>query len=84
MARNALLKPLTPFYQFHMCKPSVGDLRFTPPQAFPGGYSGESPNATTRAPSCVQFGTAFVEPGSQSEDWQSHHSRNAWHVTGIR
>jgi carboxylesterase type B len=36
-------------------QPSVDDLRFAPPQAFPGGYSGGSLNATTRAPSCVQF-----------------------------
>lgn len=60
---------VTSFQSIPYAQPPVGSLRFAAPQAFQGKYSGSYLNATTVAPSCIQFGQAFIEHGRTSEDW---------------
>ena len=44
--------------------------RFAPPQLFDSKYGNSGTlDATQPAPSCFQFGSVFVENGTQSEDW---------------
>lgn len=49
--------------------PPVGDLRFAAPLPYNSTYDGGVLNATISAPSCIQFGTVFVERDIKSEDW---------------
>jgi carboxylesterase type B len=52
-------------------QPPTGRLRFQPPVAFGEkyGHGAGKLDATTPAPSCIQFGSEFLETGAQSEDW---------------
>jgi len=44
--------------------------RFAPPQLFDSKYGNDGTlDATQLAPSCIQFGSVFVENGTQTEDW---------------
>jgi carboxylesterase type B len=44
--------------------------RFAAPQIFDSKYGENGTlDATQPAPSCMQFGSVFVENGTQSEDW---------------
>jgi carboxylesterase type B len=49
-------------------KPPTGDLRYASPEAYNQTWNGVR-KATTSAPSCIQFGTQFLETGQTSEDW---------------
>ena len=46
----------------------VGDLRFAAPQPYDQKYKGTL-DGTKQPPSCIQFGSAFIAPGLESEDW---------------
>lgn len=46
----------------------VGDLRFAAPQPYDQKYN-DTLNGTKQPPSCIQFGSAFIGSGPQSEDW---------------
>lgn len=50
-------------------EPPIGDLRFEPPKAYSKNYSNGVLNATTSAPTCIQFGSSTVPSGPKSEDW---------------
>jgi carboxylesterase type B len=50
-------------------KPPTGDLRFAAPQPYDSKYTGGTLQATKAAPSCPQFGSAFLEHGATAEDW---------------
>ena len=41
-------------------------VRFAAPQAYSGNYN---TTFTMQPPSCIQFGTTFLEYGATSEDW---------------
>lgn len=50
--------------------PPVGNLRWTPPQAYNQSFPGGIYNATSPGNICIQFGgTEFSDPGPESEDW---------------
>lgn len=50
-------------------KAPVKDLRFAAPQPYDSKYGNGILQATKPAPNCPQFGSAFVEKGTSSEDW---------------
>ncbi|KAI9744274.1 MAG: hypothetical protein M1818_002426 [Claussenomyces sp. TS43310] len=56
------------FLSVPYAQPPVGNLRFAPPQPYNGNFSGGTYQATVAAPSCIQFGTEFIESGPTSED----------------
>ncbi|KAK7749070.1 hypothetical protein SLS62_008465 [Diatrype stigma] len=56
------------FFSIPYAKPPVGDLRYAAPEPYAPPSCGIVINATNPTPSCIQFGTAFEETGSQSED----------------
>lgn len=56
------------FLSIPYAKPPIGDLRFAPPVAHTDAYDGIL-DGRVEAPACPQFGTSFVEKGSQDEDW---------------
>ena len=60
---------VTSFQAIPFAQAPVGSLRFAAPQAFLGKFNGSYLKATTPAPSCIQFGSTFVEHGQTSEDW---------------
>jgi carboxylesterase type B len=47
----------------------IGSLRFAAPEPYNGTYPFTGLSATTKPPSCIQFGSEFVEPLPWSEDW---------------
>ncbi|KAJ5995427.1 hypothetical protein N7481_002404 [Penicillium waksmanii] len=49
-------------------EPPIGNLRFEPPKTYTKSYSNGILNATTNAPTCVQFGDDMVPSGKKSED----------------
>ncbi|KAH9987546.1 alpha/beta-hydrolase [Xylariaceae sp. FL0662B] len=55
------------FFSIPYAQPPVGDLRLAPPQP-PSNSTYKVLNGTNPAPSCIQFGSQFVEAGPQSED----------------
>lgn len=57
------------FLAIPFAEPPVGDLRLASPKPYDASYAGELLRANTKAPSCIQFGSEFVEKGTQSEDW---------------
>ena len=59
----------TSFLSIPYAQPLVNDLRFQAPRSFDSSFPGGTLNATTPAPSCIQFGSRFIEQGRQSEDW---------------
>src|ERR1700760_3021867 len=60
------------FYSIPFANAPTGSLRFAPPQAFNGSYPTGGLDATKSPPSCIQFGTEFIEPQPWSEDWYVH------------
>ena len=59
------------FLSIPYAQPPLGALRFAPPQPFNGSFNGTL-LATQPAPNCLQFGqfgSSFIEPGPQSENW---------------
>lgn len=50
-------------------EPPIGNLRFEPPKTYTKSYSNGILNATTNAPTCIQFGDDMVPSGTKSEDW---------------
>ena len=54
------------FFAIPYAEPPTGDLRYAAPQPFNGTYAS---TLTTKAPSCNQFGTTFIETDAESEDW---------------
>ena len=57
------------FLAVPFAQPPIGDLRFAPPAPYVGGFPGGVLNATTAAPSCIQFGAPSLLPVPQQEDW---------------
>ncbi|KAF9883682.1 hypothetical protein FE257_003066 [Aspergillus nanangensis] len=49
-------------------EPPIGDLRFEPPKPYKKQFPNGKLDATTPAPSCIQFGNQLVPPGAKSED----------------
>lgn len=50
-------------------EPPVGKLRLEAPEPYIKSYSHGVLNATTPAPSCIQFDGSSVDPILESEDW---------------
>lgn len=66
-------------------EPPVDELRFAAPRAYSSRYPDGVLNATTAAPSCIQFGETFAESGAVSENWSVFHSfdlgaEDSWNV----
>jgi hypothetical protein len=56
------------FLSIPYARPPVGDLRLKAPQPQVEAYNGIL-DATTAAPSCIQFSDTFSESNTLSEDW---------------
>ncbi|KAH8883118.1 alpha/beta-hydrolase [Thozetella sp. PMI_491] len=55
------------FFSIPYALPPVGDMRFAVAKPYSEPFNGTL-DATTAAPSCIQFGALFLENGAQSED----------------
>lgn len=63
--QNAVFYKSIPF-----AEPPLGALRFEPPQAYNKTYPKEGLDATTAAPTCLQYSDDFTpETLTKSEDW---------------
>lgn len=67
--RNAVFYKAIPF-----AEPPVKELRFEPPKVYKKQFSQGKLNATTSAPTCIQFSDDFTEKklnssALSSEDW---------------
>lgn len=67
--QNAVFYKAIPF-----AEPPVKELRFEPPKAYKKQFSQGKLNATTSAPTCIQFADDFTEQklntsALSSEDW---------------
>jgi carboxylesterase type B len=56
------------FLNIPYAQPPLDELRFAPPQPYNTSYNSGTIIATTPGPPCIQFGTAFLENGTASED----------------